>query len=146
MLLDGVGGEKDSEQGLKLLGLAAAAGHLGAMAVIGQRRMTGYEVERRPRTARQMLKKAAQGGVASAALWLAYEYDFRPRRNPKEAVHWYRVAATLGEIPAMVNLGIAYEHGDGVRRDVRLCRLWYSRAVEAGDKGAQRNLADLKNS
>jgi TPR repeat protein len=44
-------------------------------------------------------------------------------------VKWYRKAAEQGYAAAQSNLGAAYYHGQGVRRDYSLSYFWYSLSV-----------------
>ena len=42
-----------------------------------------------------------------------------------EAVQWFGVAAELGEVPAMFNLGLFHQRGMGVPASLRLAAGWY---------------------
>lgn len=46
-------------------------------------------------------------------------------------------------VSAMVNLGIMYAQGRGVRQDIKTARKWYERAARLGFAAAQLRLADL---
>ena len=43
----------------------------------------------------------------------------------------------------MFNLGLQYEHGQGVRQDYAKAREWYQKAADAGDRSAMNNLGML---
>jgi TPR repeat protein len=61
-----------------------------------------------------------------------------------EAVRLYRVAADLGNAPAMSNLGVMYGKGEGGLRqnDTEAVR-WFRAAVELGDARAMSNLGNM---
>jgi TPR repeat protein len=43
----------------------------------------------------------------------------------------------------MYNLGICYEYGQGVTKDLNKAREWYTKAVAQGSAGAQTQLGSL---
>lgn len=57
-----------------------------------------------------------------------------------EACHWYRKAADQGSSEAQYNLGVIYEHGEGVEPDEVEAYHWYRKAAEQGEVAAQYNL------
>ncbi len=57
-----------------------------------------------------------------------------------EAVKWYRKAAEQGNATAQNNLGVCYENGDGVAKDMKEAVKWYQKAAEQGNADAQLNL------
>jgi TPR repeat protein len=58
-----------------------------------------------------------------------------------EAIRLYREAADLGNLRAMVSLGLILESGDGVPRDVPAALALYERAAEGGSPDGAINLA-----
>lgn len=58
----------------------------------------------------------------------------------RRAAEILRAAADMGHVAAMVDLGVAYEQGDGVDEDAARAVEWYLRATEAGNATAQCNL------
>lgn len=58
----------------------------------------------------------------------------------KEAFHWYYRAAQAGVPAAMNHIGLAYLHGDGVDENKTLAKEWFTKAAEAGDQNAAKNL------
>ena len=60
-----------------------------------------------------------------------------------EPIREWRAAADRGEAWAQFNLGLAYDKGDGVEKDLREAVRWYRKAAEQGDKEAQRALQKL---
>ena len=47
-----------------------------------------------------------------------------------EAVKWYRRVAEQGNARAQYNLGICYERGEGVEKDMTEAVKWYRKAEE----------------
>jgi TPR repeat protein len=58
-----------------------------------------------------------------------------------EAVEWYRKAAELNYLGAQNDLGLCYEHGQGVPKDYVEAVRWYRQAAEQNYPLAQNNLA-----
>jgi len=65
------------------------------------------------------------------------------RRNPEEAVRWYRLAAERGDPPAAFALAMAYLGGVGVPQDARAALPLLELAVAAGHPGAIYHLGML---
>ena len=57
-----------------------------------------------------------------------------------QAVKWYRQAAEQGDSEAQFNLGLCYENGEGVPKDLAEAVKWYRKAAEQNDADAQFNL------
>ena len=57
-----------------------------------------------------------------------------------EAVALFRKAAAGGHAGAMNSLGLAYDHGAGVARDVAQALDWYRRSAQAGNSAAMHRL------
>lgn len=55
------------------------------------------------------------------------------KRNNREALKWYRLAAEGGNPDAMRRLGEMYERGAGVPKDNAKALEWYERARKASD-------------
>jgi len=79
-----------------------------------------------------------------AAVDLAWEFDYRKPRNARLAAYWYRKAARGGSVDAMVNLGVLYANGDGVRKSIPMALACYRRAAQRGNATAKANLAELR--
>lgn len=58
-----------------------------------------------------------------------------------EAAKWYRKAAEQGHIQAQLELGFAYENGNGVKQNSIEAVNWYRKAAEQGYAAAQDRLA-----
>ena len=62
-----------------------------------------------------------------------------------EARRYYTRAAELGNTTAMYDLGVLYEHGQGVQQDYAQARAWFQKGADAGNADAMYNLEDIKN-
>lgn len=63
------------------------------------------------------------------------------RRDPVEAVRWYRRAADRGLAAAQNGMGVALGQGKGVPRDDAAAVAWFRRAASQGHPEAEFNLA-----
>jgi TPR repeat protein len=63
---------------------------------------------------------------------------FEPNVDPFEQ------AIALGNPSAKNDLGVMYNEGDGVRRDVRLAREWFEKAAALGSPEAKQNLRGMR--
>ena len=64
-------------------------------------------------------------------------------KNPSEGVKYFTRAAEHGYVKANGYVGKFYKHGIGVTANARAAERWYRRGAEAGDPGAQNDLAVL---
>ena len=58
-----------------------------------------------------------------------------------EAAKWYRKAAEQGNADAQNRLGVRYDRGEGVSKDVKEAAKWYAKSAAQGHPKAQCNLA-----
>jgi TPR repeat protein len=63
--------------------------------------------------------------------------------NFAEAVKWYQKAAEAGNSYAMSNLGVMYDDGTGVIKDLAQAVKWYQKAADAGNSLALANLGSM---
>jgi len=61
----------------------------------------------------------------------------------KEALRWYKKAGSAGDINAKYNVGVMYEHGNGVPEDFEKAYKWYYSAAQKGHMAAQLNIANM---
>jgi TPR repeat protein len=61
-------------------------------------------------------------------------------RDPERAAEWHERAASQGLANAQYQMGLLYEHGEGVPRDDVAAAHWHRRAAEQGEVAAQTNL------
>ena len=64
-------------------------------------------------------------------------YEWQEMGVPERAVYFYKQAALLGHSKAQLNLGYAYNRGEGVLKDLVEAVSWYRKAAEQGDIKAQ---------
>lgn len=57
------------------------------------------------------------------------------------ACHWYKVAASLGNIPAAYNLGILYQSGKLIDQDLEEAFKWFESAAQHGNRNAMYEVA-----
>jgi len=79
---------------------------------------------------------AAAGPIEDA--WAAYQ-----RGDYATALQLWQPRALLGVAFAQNNLGMLYEHGQGVPQDYGEAAKWYRLAAEQGNPTAQSNLASM---
>jgi TPR repeat protein len=81
------------------------------------------------------LQRAAEAGDAAACYELGWWAKMGRGGLPMDgrtAVQWWRTAALRGNASAMHRLGVCYEGGKNVPRDMGAARDWYGRAAAAG--------------
>jgi TPR repeat protein len=61
----------------------------------------------------------------------------------KEAVKWFRLAADQGYADAQYNIGVMYDHGQGLLQDYEQAVKWYRLASDQGNADAQNNLGAM---
>ena len=61
---------------------------------------------------------------------------------PDEAVVWFRKAADQDCPAAFYELGVCYENGEGVERDLIEAETWYRKAVDGGFEGGAQHALD----
>jgi TPR repeat protein len=59
------------------------------------------------------------------------------------ALALWQPLAEAGHVDAQFNLGLMYDNGTGVPRDLETAAAWYRRAAEAGDRAAQSYLGEM---
>ncbi|MBI1890995.1 MAG: SEL1-like repeat protein [Burkholderiales bacterium] len=93
-------------------------------------------------TAIEGLKKLAEKDYAPAQFSLGsmYEEGVGMPKDEEQAAHWYRKAATAGEVKAEYNLAMMYSDGRGVAKDDKQAAHWYTKAAYHGYDSAQYNL------
>ena len=79
------------------------------------------------------LNKAAAGEFRPAMSKLGAFYTASlGTDDKKEAAYWYLKAAKGGDAHAQHNVGVFYERGRGVEKDLDVAASWYCRAAEQG--------------
>ena len=72
-----------------------------------------------------------------------YKDGLSVRRNPVEAVRWYKLAAERGDRQAQFALGVAHLNGSGAPKDRKAAREWFQKAAAQNHGGALYNLGVL---
>jgi tetratricopeptide (TPR) repeat protein len=101
----------------------------------------GHGVEENIDTALEWFTKSAEKGHASAQLNAGIMHFLKGRY--KETVKWCKKAAAQGNADATFALGICYENGNGVKRNVPEAVKLYTTAAEKGHASAAENLRSL---
>jgi TPR repeat protein len=79
------------------------------------------------------LQLAKQGDPeAQFSLGLLYDTGGQGKRNPEQAVYWFKKAAHAGIAGACLYLGMKYEFGAGVSRTRKKAYHWYEQAALQG--------------
>ena len=55
---------------------------------------------------------------------------------------WFREAADAGDVGALYNVGVLYEHGYGVPQDSTQAAIWYRKAADSGHEPSKKWLAE----
>jgi tetratricopeptide (TPR) repeat protein len=108
---------------------------------LGRLYCRGIGVERNVDTALQYFKKAAAKGNAEAQNSIGNCHHQKGRYE--EAFNWYTKSAAQGHVNAERNLGVLYEHGRGVTKDISTAIEWYTKAAEKGHVNAVKHLRKL---
>lgn len=69
--------------------------------------------------------------------------DAAARGDYETAIRHWRPLAEAGHVDAQFNMGLLYDNGAGVERNLFEAASWYRRAAEAGDRTAQAYLAEM---
>ncbi len=90
----------------------------------------------------QSWKSASEVGSREADFLLGFLYD-GILQNDKEALFFFKKAASSGHIQAQINVGLKYEKGEGTSIDKEKALYWYSQASFNQSDIAQFRLASL---
>ena len=110
---------------------------------LGRLYCRGIGVERNVDTALQYFKKAAAKGNAEAQNSKVIGNCHHQKGRYEEAFNWYTKSAAHGHVNAERNLGVLYEHGRGVTKDISTAIEWYTKAAENGHVNAVKHLRKL---
>ena len=92
--------------------------------------------------AEELQSLIGDGDLHAAFLLGRYWHLQSPEPDPEAAMKLYRVAADHGDAWAMNNIGLLYQHGEGVAVDQQRALEWFHRAADSGDSHGYKNLAD----
>lgn len=143
----GIGVEKDISETIKHLVAASKMGHGEAMTVLA---LVYFGLDKSEQ-GKIWLEKACNRDVATAFLTRGRCHntplDFGPfKKNEKEALKYFELAASLGNIEAMLEIGDLYKQDAGeIKRDFVKTRMWYKKASELGSEKAKEKLIQLES-
>lgn len=135
---DELGLEKDEKTALKLFKRAAKLGNAAAQYNLGMAYACGYYgVTADRKTALHWLKKSAKGENPSACLQvgLYYYYTVKTKAAYKKAFELFTDAYNLGENEAIINIGLCYLQGNGVKEDKKEAVKCFKTAAEKYSSG-----------
>lgn len=143
MLLDGHGVAPDAAAALRWFRIAATAGSLDGLNMVGRCHELGWGVAPDPVEAARHYRAAADQGHAWAQFNLASLLLHRPdfATDPGPALALFVRSARAGNAKAMAMVGRFLEHGWGRPARPQAARRWYRRAAEGGDYRGQFDLA-----
>lgn len=152
----GIGVKKDFSKDYQLYQQAANGGNITALVKLGVFHYVGIVVGQNKQKARQMWTKAAYAGNPEAQYFLGsihmagYLKQYLSEgsvgaNNPdlRQAHHWFKQAAEAGEARALRSLGVVYEKGLGVDKDLVKAKQYYQQAYNQGNEKAQDDLLRL---
>lgn len=145
--LDGVGGAK--EDGEKIYQLISEGLELGkyfphAMTLLGECHEKGIGTPKNPQRARELYTKAfysQSGGRIKKNFFRALYLGIGGEAALDELIRVWQETAMRGSRPAMNELGVCYELGEGIEKDPAKAAEWYRRAAKRGNAVACYNLA-----
>jgi TPR repeat protein len=151
MLIDGRPGvAKDYNRAFKLAAAGAALGCAHSKGALGRCYIKGCGVAKDEVRGFALGKDSEAAGscfgqhVVAACYNVGYfSFLYRLRKDDAKAVRIYRLAAEQGHAPAQVNLGLMFEHGQGVAQDAAEAIRWYRLAAEQGHATAQVKLGHM---
>ncbi|HKX09923.1 MAG TPA: tetratricopeptide repeat-containing serine protease family protein [Stellaceae bacterium] len=139
---EGRGVPKNDSEAAQWFRKAAEQGHGHACFNLGRAYQFGDGVKQSNEEAAKWYRKAAELRVPEGELGLG-ALIIMVDRNYREGLKWVRKAARQGLPTAEGMLGIAYEHGLGMKENPRTAVKWYLLGANHGDPTSQNNLAAL---
>ena len=143
----GISVEKDINKTIKHFVAASNAGHGESMAVLA----LVYIGLDKSAEAKNWLEKACNRDVTTAMLILGRCHNTPLgfgsfKKNEKDALRYFELAASLGNVEAMIEIGDLYQQdGVEIKKDFGKVRMWYKKASEAGSEMAKEKLIKLAN-
>ena len=138
-LVEGLGVDTNTTEGLDWLRKAASAGQTQAWYVIGFVYANGVGVELDLAEAVQYFRKGAEAGSADCQTSMGMLYqagDKIPsgmKAAPAEAVKWYQMAAEQDHTEAIQHLAVIYARGQDLERDNAKALKWFRKGAELGN-------------
>ncbi|KAI8073201.1 hypothetical protein BC940DRAFT_290781 [Gongronella butleri] len=70
--------------------------------------------------------------IAIYEMGVSFRHGWGCKKNKETAVHFFKIAADLGDPDAQNDLGFCYHHGHGVKKDLHLAAKYYRLADKQG--------------
>lgn len=140
--------EKKYKEALEMYIKSADKGYFPAMNHAGVYLCNGYgDIEPNVTKGISYLTKAADSGLSYAQVNLGRAYmtpQYGLKRDTEKGLKYMNQAAAQNNSDAMFYLGYYYEVGLGVEKNKDKALAWYKKAVEHGNKAAQKRADNLK--
>ncbi|CAI2177922.1 8907_t:CDS:2, partial [Funneliformis geosporum] len=137
----GIGIKKDVKKAIYWYQKAAHNGNIVAIYNLGNCYRNGIGVNKNYHKAFKLYKKSAKNGCLSGITMVGYCYHRGKGTivDKRNAFDLFYKAANLGDGIAQYNLGIMYEKGDGIKKNMELATYWYKQ----GYQNAQNRLENV---
>lgn len=130
---------QDEHKALEYYLMAAQNGSTGAMNNIGNFFLHGKGVEKDYDKAFAWYQKAAElsgNAAAQCSLGMCYQYGYGTKVDYEKARCFYALSAKQGLGLAHYRMGLLYEQGLGVAKDVRMAKQYFGEAMDRGYREA----------
>jgi TPR repeat protein len=134
------------KRSILLLKKAAKLGHPYAFSILGYEYNYGYLVKKSYKKAITYYEGAIKRGnkeslfLLGALLWK----QCKNNEDRLRVVGLLKLSAKHGNIKAINNVGVAYEAGFGVKKNIAIATRYYKRAAKLGDKLGLNNVKRMK--
>lgn len=130
---------QDERKALEYYLLAANNGSTGAMNNIGNFFLHGKGVEKDYDKAFAWYQKATElsgNAAAECSLGMCYQYGYGTKIDYEKARAFYEASAKQGQGLAYYRIGLLYEQGLGVAKDIRIAKQYFGEALDRGYREA----------
>ena len=139
--------QEDYEKAVGYYETAAAAGNNNGICKLGYCYEKGYGVKLSFKKAYDLYLQAAENGSTLGCKMVAncYQEGIYVEEDALKSFEWLKKAAELGSADAMYMVASILEIGDeGIKKDIKKAKEWYSKSAKAGYEPAQAALNRLK--
>ncbi len=130
---------QDERKALEYYLMAAENGSTGAMNNIGNFYLHGKGVAKDYDKAVAWYQKAAElsgNAAAECSLGMCYQYGYGTKMDYEKARRFYELSAKQGLGLAYYRMGLLYEQGLGVAKDIRIAKQYFGEALHRGCREA----------